>query len=100
VNSYSEALRLELNRTQLYDTDALEPDFEKWKQFDAVSLPSQHITRKIVEFCHTNYIKVSAWFDVSHESCKKESSEVYQELIELGVDIICSDFPLKVQETI
>jgi hypothetical protein len=39
--------------------------------------------------------KVGVWFD---STLMKESDEVYRHILDLGVDFICTDYPLRVAQ--
>lgn len=62
-------------------------------QGDGINISYEALTSEVVNACHAHNKLVSVWIDAA---VTEETMEVYERLIELGVDSFCSDFPLEI----
>lgn len=61
-------------------------------QGDGINISSTKLTREVVENCHRNGKTVGVWVNAEVFT---ENDEYYRMAIEMGVDIICTDYPLE-----
>ena len=64
--------------------------FEYNKQGHSLNIYWSDVTKKVCNKAHKNGMAVLAWFSLDDE----ETNEKYKKLIDKGVDVICSNFPL------
>ncbi|CDW84350.1 glycerophosphoryl diester phosphodiesterase [Stylonychia lemnae] len=58
-----------------------------------INVSSKYITQEVVDLCHMNGQKVGVWVSSKVEI---ESDVMYERLLKMGVDFVCSDYPLSV----
>ena len=66
----------------------------KQKKFISLNLYWLYASKSVCDKAHKNGIAVMAWF-LSNE---RENDEIYKKLIENGVDVICSNDPVKAKK--
>jgi len=70
------------------------PSFEEIvRRGDGINISYEHLTQELVSFCHAHKKLVCVWIDTTVTT---ETLEMYKRLIDLGVDLFCSDWPLEV----
>lgn len=69
------------------------PDPEIYScQGDGINISSTKLTREVIENCHRHGKTVGVWVNAE---VFIENDEFYRNAIEMGVDIICTDYPLE-----
>lgn len=71
----------------------LPADRNQWIQNQTISISALHATHEVVLFCHAHNTQVCVWVDT--DGLIHEGEDHYRRMIELGVDYICTDFPLE-----
>ena len=64
---------------------------------DGINVSANHVTHELVAMCHEQGIKVGVWVRAKDF---QESSTFYERMCEIGVDFICSDYPIEAMQTI
>ena len=93
LNKYTDYHVRTIYLHNFYPEDSLPPLEELAQLGDGINISYEALTEEVVNACHTNNKLVCVWIDAS---VTKETVDLYQRLIELGVDSFCSDFPLEV----
>lgn len=76
-----------------YPEDELPPISQLVTQGDGINISYEALTKELVDTMHAHGKLISVWIDAG---VTRETEQVYQRLIDLGVDCFCSDFPLEV----
>lgn len=78
-----------------YPHDPLPPLEELVATGDGINISYEALTEEVVSACHAHNKLVCVWIDAT---VTKEGTDVYRNLIDLGVDSFCSDFPLEIMK--
>lgn len=57
---------------------------------DGINISANHLTLEVVQLCKEKGLKVGVWIRTKDFT---ESEDFYLQMMEYGVDFICSDFP-------
>ena len=60
----------------------------------SLNLYWRSVTKNVCDKAHANGMAVFAWFYLG----ENENEEIWQRLFDCGIDIICSNFPLKAKK--
>ena len=63
-------------------------------KFNTINLYWSVITKEICDKAHANGMAVFIWFIIND----KESEKIYERLFDYGVDILCTNYPLKAKK--
>ena len=65
-------------------------DFDFTKKGSTLNIYWKDATKKVCDKAHKNGMAIQSWFSMDEE----ENTKIYKQLIENGVDIICTNVPL------
>ena len=82
-------LEIEYEFGFLYNNDGEEEKFYDWSKSGTVNLYAKHADEEKVRIAHQNGRAVQVWFWRD----PLESEETFINLIRMGVDIICTNYP-------
>lgn len=57
---------------------------------DGINISSLHLNHEVVRNCKRHGKKIGVWIDKAYTS---ESKELYRQVLDMGVDFICTDYP-------
>lgn len=82
---------------QNYHNEPLpEIDFESFSG-DGFNVSANHISQEFVESCRMHGLKVGVWI---RKRDFEENDTFYEEMLKIGVDFICSDYPIRAMEIV
>ena len=62
---------------------------------DGINISANYINREVVENCHKKNMKIGVWVRAKDF---KENDDFYENMLRIGTDFICTDFPLRAME--
>ena len=78
----------------LYHKDEPEIFYDFTKRGNSLNIYWENTSKEVCDKAHKNGMAVLAWFKLIDE----ENDEIYRELIQNGVDVICSNEPVKAKK--
>lgn len=78
-----------------YENMPLPSPDEYTSRGDGINISANHLTADVVQNCKNKGMKLGVWIRAKDF---QENEEFYLQMMEFGIDFICSDFPLKVME--